>query len=208
MRFALTLAAIGLVVLISGPFAQQQPPASPQLPRGQMPELGRPTQADDPIPPFDFDAYFLGRWTFEWIVPESPLGPAGDLAGTTTYKAIDGKFYEAETQAKGPAGPFKVRERIAYHKEHKAIARQVTDSRGFSYMQIASVGADLGGFYYINYESEPFTFKGRTIRVRDSIRLVSPVNYKVSTTISVDGGRFTNYGNPWWQKQVPGVTAK
>jgi hypothetical protein len=200
MRPTLTLAAIGFAILVSG-LAAQQPPASPPLPKGQMPDLGRPTQADDSIPPFDFDAYFIGKWHVEWVVPESPLGPAGEVAGTTTYKAVDGRFYEAETLGKGPGGPFKVRERIAYHKEHKALARQVTDSRGFSYMQIASLGADLGGFYYINYESEPFTFKGRTIRVRDSLRLVSPVNYRVSTTISVDGGRFTNYGTPWWQKE-------
>ena len=37
------------------------------------------------------------------------------------------------------------------------------------------------------------------------MRLVSPVNYKVTETISIDGGRFINYGNPWWQKDIPGV---
>jgi uncharacterized protein DUF1579 len=200
-----TLAAIGCATLVTG-LSAQQPPA-PQLPKGQMPTLNRPTEASDVVPLFDFDAYFVGKWTFEWLVPESPLGPAGEIAGTTTYKAAgDGKFYEAETEAKGPAGAFRVRERIAYHKENKTMTRYVTDSRGFSYMQLAGVGGDLGGFYNINYESEPFTFKGKTIRVRDAMRLVSPVNYKVSTTIAVDGGRFTNFGNPWWQKQVAGIT--
>jgi hypothetical protein len=55
------------------------------------------------------------------------------------------------------------------------------------------------------FESEPFTFNGKTIRIRDGYRLVSPVNFRVATTISIDGGRFTNYGNPWWQKDVPGA---
>jgi len=55
-------------------FAQQ---AAPQAPKGQMPELGRPTQTTDTVPLFNFDEYFLGgKWTFEWLVPESPLGPA------------------------------------------------------------------------------------------------------------------------------------
>ena len=175
--------------------AAAQPAARPDA------SARRPTQSDDPVPLFDFDAYFLGTWTFEWVVPESPLGPAGDVAGSTTYKLVDGRFYEADTQAKSPSGSFTVRERIAHHKENKTIARHVTDSRGFSYMQIAPVGGDLGGFYNINYEGEPFVFKGRTIRVRDSLRLVSPLNYRVATTISVDKGAFTNYGNPWFQKK-------
>ena len=45
-----------------------------------------------------------------------------------------------------------------------------------------------------------FAVNGRTIRVRDSMRMVSPVNYRVSTTIAVDAGRFTNFGNPWFKK--------
>jgi hypothetical protein len=197
LRSTLTLATAALLLLPT--VSAQQPPDQP---RGQMPALGRPTQSDDQVPLFDFDAYFIGTWSFEWLVPESPLGPSGDITGTITYQAIDGRFYEAETQAKGPAGKITIRERIAYHKENKTISRHVVDSRGFSYLQIGPVGGDLGGFYNINLESEPFTHKGRTIRIRDSMRLVSPVNYRVSTTIAVDGGRFTNYGNPWFQKQM------
>ena len=44
-----------------------------------MPTLGRPTEGTDTVPLFDFDTYFLGKWTFEWSMPESPLGPAGTL---------------------------------------------------------------------------------------------------------------------------------
>jgi hypothetical protein len=50
------------------------------------------------------------------------------------------------------------------------------------------------------FESEPFTYKGRTLRLKENWRLTSPLNYKVSITLSTDGGRFLNYGNPWWQK--------
>jgi hypothetical protein len=203
MRSFLTLTAAALLLLLPSLSAQQPPP---DRPRGQMPALGRPTQSDDPVPLFDFDSYFIGTWSFEWIVPESPLGPATELTGTTTYKAIDGRFYEADTQAKGQSGKITIRERIAYHKENKTLSRHLVDSRGFSYLQIGPVGGDLGGFYNVNYESEPFTFKGRSIRIRDSMRMVSPVNYRVSTTISVDRGPFTNYGNPWFQKQVSAVT--
>jgi len=190
-----------LVAAATLPLAGQQPP-KPQLPKGQMPELGRPTQSDDPLPPFNFDDYFLGKWTFEWDVPEGPLGPSGRITGTTVYTAVDGRFYEAKTDATGAWGPFSMRELVAYHKENKTLARQTTDSRGFSFLQIGTVGGDLGGLFNIYLESSPFTLNGKSVRVKHAMRLLSPFNYKVGTTVSVDGGPFINYGNPWWRKDA------
>ena len=178
--------------------AQGQPP----LPKGQMPDLGRPTKGEDQAPPFNFDDYFPGKWTFEWDVPEGPLGPAGRITGTTIYKPVDGRFYEATTDAAGPGGKFTLRELIAYHKEYKALSRYVTDSRGFSFLQIGTIGGDLGGLYTIYFESSPFIHGGKTLRLKHAMRLLSPLNYKVATTLSEDGGPFRNYGNPWWRKDA------
>lgn len=50
---------------------------------GQQPS--RPTSPDDPMPPPDMD-YFVGTWSFDWNVPESPLSPAGKIKGTETYR--------------------------------------------------------------------------------------------------------------------------
>lgn len=171
-----------------------------QVPKGQMPTLGRPTESGDQVPLFDFDSYFLGKWTFEWSMPETPLGPAGDYSGTTTYSKLDGRFYEAVTEGNGPAGPFKVRELIAYHRENKTVARQITDARGLSRLELGAVGGDLGGIYNLLYESAPFTVGGKTIRVKNTLRLMSPLSYRVASSISIDGSPFTNLGNPWWRK--------
>jgi hypothetical protein len=191
------IALASLSVVSVGRAQDQKPP----LPKGQMPDLGRPTKAEDQLPPFNFDDYFVGKWTFEWDVPDGPLGESGRITGTTVYTAIEaGKFYQADTDAKGPGGPFKLRELIAYQKENKALSRFVTDSRGFSYLQLASVGGDLGGIYNIFFDGSPFTFNGKTIRIKQALRLLSPYNYKVATSFSVDGGPFRNYGNPWWRK--------
>ena len=54
--------------------------------RGQTPDLGRPTRGDDPIQLFNFEQYFVGTWSFDWDVPDGPLGPAGTISGTTVYK--------------------------------------------------------------------------------------------------------------------------
>ena len=171
-----------------------------QVPKGQMPILGRATDSDDKVPLFDFDAYFLGKWTFEWSMPETPLGPAGPYSGTTTVSKLNDTFYEALTDGEGPNGPFKIREVIAYHKDNKTLARHVTDSRGFSYLQFGPVGGDLGGIYNIHFESAPFTVNGKSVRLRNELRLLSPLNYRVSSSISVDGGPFTNLGTPWFRK--------
>src|SRR3954467_1749744 len=99
------------------------PIAAQEVPKGQMPILGRPTATTDTVPLFDFDSYFLGTWTFEWSVPETPLMPAGSYSGKTTYsKSGDG--YEALTVGEGPNGPFQSREKISYDKEKKSLSRE------------------------------------------------------------------------------------
>lgn len=175
-------------------------PAAQEVPKGQMPILGRPTESTDQVPVFDFDAYFLGKWTFEWSMPESPLGPAGPYSGTTTFSKVDGMLYEAVTTAEGPNGPFEIREKLSYDKQKKTIAREVTDSRGFTYRQSGPVGGDLGGIYNVHLDSDPFTVNGKPVRLRNVMHLLSPLNYRVASSISVDGGPFTNLGTPWWRK--------
>ena len=189
-RFLLMLAAL----LVCGPAASAQPtePPAGQV-SGQAPDRGRPTKHDDEQPLLDFDKYCLGApWTFEWDVPEGPLGGAGRITGTTTYKALGGRFYEATTAAEGPDGTFTVVEVLGYHKESKVISRHVTDSRGFAFDEIANVGADLGRFYNILFESAPFTAGGHTLRIRHTMRLNAPLAYRVSTSVSVDDGTISD----------------
>lgn len=179
--------------------------ADPQQPRSQVPTLGRPTKADDPAPRLDFLAYFAGAWEFTWDYPESALGPAGTLEGKTRYAALDDQFFEAVTTATNASGPVTIREVIGYRRDEHVLSRTVTDSRGFTYTQIGTVGGDLGGQFTIRLESAPFVHNGETLRVRTIMRLLSPHNYRTQTMISVNGGPFTNYGNPWWRKEGGGL---
>ena len=186
--------AVISLALVGAPIAAQQ------VPKGQMPTLGRPTETGDTVPLLDFDTYFLGKWDFEWSMPETVLGPAGPYSGTTVIKKLDGRFYEALSEGEGPNGKFTIREVIAYHSENKTLARTVTDSRGYNYFQFGPVGGDLGGIYNIHFESAPFTVNGKSVRLRHTMHLLSPLNFRLATAISVDGGPFTNMGTPWWRK--------
>lgn len=176
----------------------QTPP--PQLPKSQVPTLGRPTKADDPAPILDFGTYFNGTWHFTWDFPDSPLAPAAALTGTTVFKPIDDATFEAVSKATGEGGAVTIREVIRYQRDKQTISREVTDSRGFSYTQTGTVAGDLGGQFTIRLESAPFKHNGRTIRLKSVQRLLSPLNYRTQTTIAVDDGPFENYGNPWWKK--------
>jgi hypothetical protein len=189
----LSIVGLGMMLLTAGVAAQE-------VPKGQMPTLGRPTDSADAVPLFDFDNYFIGKWNFEWSMPETVLGPAGPYTGTTVVKKLDGRFYEAVSEGEGPNGKFTVREVIAYHKENKTLARTVADSRGYNYFQFGPVGGDLGGIYNIHFESAPFTVNGKSVRLRHTMHLLSPLNFRLATSISVDGGPFTNLGTPWWRK--------
>ncbi len=194
MRRALGVLIVSILTATVG----AQTPAG-QPPKGQMPDLGRHTQQDDKVPPFDFDAYFLGPWTFEWDMPEGPLGPAGRVEGTTTYRGAAGA-YEAVTEATGPTGKFNVRERIQYQKDQKTLTREVIDSRGFKYSQTGTIGGDLGGFYTIYFESQPFMVGDTSVRLKHAMRLTAPLAHRVSITVAEGHGAFRNYGTPWWRK--------
>ena len=190
------LAAALVFAAAASPVAQTQP-----MPKGQMPDLGRPTRPGDVAPPLNFAEYFLGTWAFEWDVPEGPLGPSGRISGTTTYKKVDETSFAADTEATGPAGAFTIHEAIQYDRDQKMLTREITDSRGFRYRESAPVTGDAGGIYYIYLESSPFTHSGHTIRIKHNLRLLSPLNYRVAISVSDNGGPFINYGNPWWRKQ-------
>ena len=195
------IACLGAASVVDTARAQQQP-------RGQIPDLGRPTESGDEVPLFDYDAYFPGEWEFEWRTPESPLSSGGMIEGVETFSASeDGRHYTSRIEAEGPDGPFTAQSTVVYLKEQRAFARLERDSRGFEMLKSGRIGGDLGGFYTIHYETAPFVASGQNVRLRLVTRLVSPVNYKVEARISVDGGPFTNFGTGWWRKRIEDVGA-
>jgi hypothetical protein len=202
-------AVLGLILFVSPLLAQNATPPVPpgqQVPKGQMPTLGRSTEPTDKVPTLDFDEYFLGKWTFEWTLPDSPLGPAGDISGISIVKKLGGIYYEVTTEGKGPSGPFKAREVWAYHRDAKIVSRTVANTPGATYFQSGPIGGDLGGIYNIHFESAPFMAGGKSVRFRSSLRLLSPLNYRVAMSLSVNDGPFTNLGNPWWRKDLSYVS--
>ena len=160
----------------------------------------RPTQPTDPMPPPNLD-YFLGSWSFDWNVPESPLGPAGKLKGTETFKKIlSGQRYESEIQGEGPEGPFQGRAITSYDDKEKVVTRYEIFSYGLTAFKSGSIGGDLGGYYTIYWESASFMKNGKSIKLKGKTQMLSPAHYRLFVDISVDGGPYTSLGNSWFRK--------
>ena len=193
-----------LILLLASTFLSRAQSSPPQRPRSQMPDLGRPTTSKDQLPPFNFEHYFVGKWKFEWEMPDSPIGPGGLVTGTEIYKpGIDGRFFESEYEGKGPQGPFHGRAVVIYQPANKVISRYETDSRGFTLLESGTMGGDLGGYVTIYYESAPFTLNGKVLRMKTTTQLLSPEHYRMKAQLAVDGGPFASVGNPWWKRETP-----
>lgn len=144
--------------------------------------------------------YFVGEWTFDWNAPESPLGPAGKYKGKETYKKVNASTYESVIEGEGPAGAFKGRATTVYDEKEKLVTRSETGLFGVSMKKSGPIGGDLGGYYTIFWETEPIKKGGKTVKLKGKTLMLSPANYRLQVQISVDGGPYTNFGNPWFHK--------
>ena len=185
----------------------------------------RPTSEHDPMPAASLD-YFAGTWSFEWNLPDSPLGPGGKIEGRETFRKLEppialGKMagfpdlpasampapgttsslYESVTEATGPDGPIRIRALMSLDAAKKTVTRVEVDSRGFTTTKTGPIGGDLGGYYSIFWESTPIAIKGQTVKLRGRTIMYSPVSYRIEYKMSVDAGRLMDFGRPWFKKQ-------
>jgi hypothetical protein len=153
----------------------------------------------DPNLPFDPN-YFVGTWKLDWVVPESPLGPEGQIEGDVTVKYVEGCFYLGEVKGSTPEGPFTVRMEMVYEPDLHHLTILETDSRGFQFLKAGRIGCDTGGFCTHYWEVRQFTHKGKLVRLKGSSFFGSPTSYRARYLMSVDGGPYDNFGGAWYRK--------
>jgi hypothetical protein len=167
--------------------------------------LRRPTvgvegedQGDDPAP---FDPhYFVGSWTFEGVMPESPLGEAGDFIGTETVRHVNGCTYKSTLDATVADRPVTITTRMFYDRQMRYLLRIEDDSRGFEFLKMGRVGGDPGGFFSHHWEAPAVTNNGTMVRLRGRTYITSPFAYRLQLRIGVNDGPFTNFGSIWWDR--------
>jgi hypothetical protein len=168
--------------------------------------LKRPTRgaeyADhDDQPPFN-PQYFVGRWRIEGVLPDSPLGPAGDFTGFETVRHVDGCTYESTTQAKLSGTSYTVKSQIVYDRKAKYLVRLEQDSRGFQLLKTGPVGGDSGGYFTHYWEAPAITYKGKKLRLSGATFLASPVNHRLRMQLAVDDQPAVSYGTTWFRRDA------
>jgi hypothetical protein len=166
--------------------------------------LKRPTrgveQEGDDAPRFNPN-YFVGTWNIEGVLPESPLGSAGEITGVETVRHLDGCTYESTMKAKSPDGAFTVKTLMVYDRRAGYMVRQEQDSRGFQLLKTGVVGGDAGGYFTHHWEAPQVTYKGKPLRLKGNTFLASPENFRLRMQISVDGKTYANFGTIWWRRE-------
>jgi hypothetical protein len=148
--------------------------------------------------------YLTGTWNVDGVVPESPLGPAGTVAGTDIVKHVRECTYESQLKVTGLGAPFTVSSRIIYFRTPGFMSNIEQDSRGFQLLKMGVVGGDAGGYFSHHWEAPEITHKGKRIRLRGSSFFASPDNYRVRMQIAVDDQPFAAYGTLWWRRDEKG----
>jgi hypothetical protein len=145
--------------------------------------------------------YFVGTWRIEGVLPESPLGAAGEFSGIETVRYAGNCAYESTIQAKLAGTAFTVKALQVYDRKARYMVRLEQDSRGFQLLKTGPVGGDSGGYFTHHWEVPAFVYKGKKIRLTGSTFLASPVNHRLRMMISVDDQPPVNYGTTWWRRQ-------
>ena len=165
--------------------------------------LTRPTNPDDPQPPFNPD-YFVGTWVMEYEAPDTPLAVEGMHAGTLTVKHVDGCYYEGELTAKDPKGTaYSTRIHMMYDPAGRYLTWIENDSRGYTLFKPGTIGADLGGYFTHYFETQGFKASktGPVLHVKGSTFIASPANFRIRRSLSIDGEPYMNIGEMWFRKR-------
>ncbi len=147
--------------------------------------------------------YFVGAWSIEGVLPESPVGPAGEFIGVETVRHVERCTYESSITGKVAGEPFTVRTLMYYDREAGYMVRLEQDSRGFQLLKSGVLGGDAGGYFTHHWDAPQFVYKGRHIWLRGTTFLASPENYRLRMQISDDGQRYVNFGTIWWSRREP-----
>ena len=153
----------------------------------------------DDQPAFD-PHYFVGTWEIEGVLPESPLGEAGDFQGTETIRHVDGCTYESTTTATTPEGSLTITSRLIYDRHAQYLVRIDDDSRGFELLKVGVMRGDPGGYTSHHWAAPVITRQGSEVRLRGRSLITSPFALRERMQISVDGGPFINFGTVWRER--------
>jgi Protein of unknown function (DUF1579) len=146
-----------------------------------------PQPAPKPGPEHQRLGYFVGKWTTEGDMKESPMGPGGKVTSTDTCEWFEGRFAViCHSDGKSPMGPTKSIGILGYSTEEKAYTYYGVDN---SNMTMASVprGTLQGDTWTYTDEA---TMGGKKVKTRVTIKELSPTAYMFKMEMQGPDGKW------------------
>ncbi|HEV8129804.1 MAG TPA: DUF1579 family protein [Acidobacteriota bacterium] len=144
-------------------------------------------KAPKPGPEHKKLGYFIGKWSGEGDMKQSPFGPGGKFTGTETCEWFSGGFFVVcRSEGKGPMGEMKGLGILGYNPEEKKYTYHGIEST----MPAAesSTGTVQGKTWNWTGESK---MNGKVTKGRYIMKEISPNSYTFKYEISTDGGTWT-----------------
>ena len=101
------------------------------------------------------------------------------------------------TEGKGESGAFTIQrnDRVSPANRRWRSATS-TDSRGYSYTQMAEVGGNIGGDYRLFFKSAPFIYQGKQVRINHTVYLAAPLTFRIDVEVAEGAAEFMHM-SPW-----------
>jgi hypothetical protein len=164
-RFVVSALSLTLILAVQAALAQA--PAQPPKPGPEVKRL----------------AYFVGKWTSEGDMKQSPFGPAGKATMTETSEWLPGGFFiKSQAEGRSPMGEMKSTSIMGYDPEAKVYTYSSFDNMGHAEHGRGTVKGDTWTW---TSESE---MGGKLIKSRFILKEVSPTSYSYKWESMSDAG--------------------
>ena len=156
-----------------------------------------PPAAPKPAPEHEKLGYFVGHWTMEGTVKDSPMGPGGKMQSRDHCEWFDGGFaVVCKGKGSGPAGEMTNLGILAYSSEEKAYTYYGIDNSGMVQMTVPR-GTHDGDTWTYTDESK---MGGKMVKSRYVIKEVSATSYTFHWDVQGNDGK--------WSTLVEGTETK
>ncbi len=160
-------------------------------------ELQRQERADVLQPAVEQRAaYFVGRWTFEYLGGEFPPLSPGSRAGTATFSSTSPHAVTGAIDGTVDGKPYREQWSMTFDPATQMLAVIERRAGGIELLSVANWQTPLA----IRFTTAPVLESGRRYQLRRLLRIVSSTSFSVTEEFSVDGGPFRRLGHAIFEK--------
>ncbi len=141
-------------------------------------------------------AYFVGRWTFEYLGGEFPPLSPGSRAGTATFTSTSPDAVTGAIDGTVDGKPYREQWSMTFDPATQMLAVIERRIGGPELLSVANWQTPLA----IRFTTAPVHEGGRRYQLRRLLRVVSGTSFNVTEEFSVDGGPFRRLGHATFQK--------